>query len=297
MDFKYKAYQRLKLRVAPLLRGGVLSVEINSRGVGFFAQLTWCTEVLEYCERRGLKAQLSAISPNYRDPSRSPNWLSYFFEVADVIPQVDFCISEFGELCIGHRYLQRRTIESTSDLVSRNMPLKEEIRAKVDAFCQEHFDNEKVLGIHYRGTDKTDEAPRVNWKLMHDTVSNYLRVNGDVSCIFVASDEPLFEDYIKDSFSFLEVISSPSGFQANYKADLGAANYRKGEEALLDCLLLSRCSALIRTTSFLSAWASIFNPALPIVVLNRPYPEMLWFPESLLLPKSMNQYIVEDAAS
>jgi Nodulation protein Z (NodZ) len=295
MDFWYEAYQQLKLRVAPLVRGGVFSVEINSRGIGLFAQLTWCTEVLEYCEQRGLKAQLSATSPNYRDPSRSPNWLSYFFEIADLIPQVDFCISEFGELRVADRYLKRRTIESTSELVSRNMPLKKEIRNQLDGFCREHFDNEKVLGIHYRGTDKTDEAPRVSWKLMHDTVSNYLQANSEVARIFVASDEPLFEDYIKDSFTFLQVIASTSGFEANYKADLGTANYKKGEEALLDCLLLSRCSALIRTTSFLSAWASIFNPALPIVVLNRPYPDKLWFPESLLLPRSMNQYVAEDA--
>jgi hypothetical protein len=50
---------------------------------------------------------------------------------------------------------------------------------------------------------------------------------------------------------------------------LGEGNYRKGEEALINCLLLSRCCALIRTTSFLSAWASIFNPALPIVFAER----------------------------
>jgi hypothetical protein len=71
-----------------------------------------------------------------------------------------------------------------------------------------------------------------------------------------------------------------------YQRDLGEGNYRKGEEALINCLLLSRCSALIRTTSFLSAWASIFNPALPIVLLNAPYAKSPWYPEKLLIPGS-----------
>jgi hypothetical protein len=78
---------------------------------------------------------------------------------------------------------------------------------------------------------------------------------------------------------------------AKYKADLGASNYKKGEGALIDCLLLSRCNTLIRTTSFLSAWASIFNPKLPIVLVNRPYPNKFWFPESALAPRSMDEYL------
>jgi hypothetical protein len=75
-----------------------------------------------------------------------------------------------------------------------------------------------------------------------------------------------------------------------YQQDLGEGNYRKGQEALINCLLLSRCSTLIRTTSFLSAWASIFNPGLPIVLLNEPYAKSLWYPEKVLIPRSLAGY-------
>ena len=48
-------------------------------------------------------------------------------------------------------------------------------------------------------------------------------------------------------------------------------NARKGEDAVLDCLLLSRCRFLVRTESNLSACATYFNPALPERLLNRAY--------------------------
>ncbi|HEX3684477.1 MAG TPA: nodulation protein NodZ [Bryobacteraceae bacterium] len=283
--------------MAPLLRGRTLTFEIHNPFIGFFAQLTWCVSVLEYSKQRGLATQLSATGAQYRDPARSPNWLSYFFQVADAKQPVDFRISQWTELCMPARYLKRETIEGANELMKRHLPLQQEILSKLDRFCGQHFEGKKMLGVHFRGTDKTEEAPRVSWEAMRQTVLNYLNANREVNGLFVASDEPAFREYIRDSFPDLPVVGSQSSLAGNYKADLGVSNYQKGEEALLDCLLLSRCSALIRTTSFLSAWASIFNPKLPIVVVNRPYPNKLWFPEAALIPRSMDQYAPVDLLS
>ena len=46
-------------------------------------------------------------------------------------------------------------------------------------------------------------------------------------------------------------------------------NWNKGRDAVLDCLLLSRCDVLVRTASNLSLCAGFFNPRLPVVLLNR----------------------------
>ncbi|HTU46588.1 MAG TPA: hypothetical protein VMF91_16090 [Bryobacteraceae bacterium] len=171
------------------------------------------------------------------------------------------------------------------------MPLKQEILSKLEQFCGEHFAGKTIVGVHFRGNDKIEEAPRVSWDSMRETIANYLRANHDVHGLFIATDELPFRAYIADSFPGLEVISYGRSLATDSKADLGGSNYAKGEGALMDCLLLSRCSAAIRTTSFLSAWASIFNPKLPIVLMNRPYPQKLWFPESLLISKSMSEYL------
>jgi hypothetical protein len=41
-----------------------------------------------------------------------------------------------------------------------------------------------------------------------------------------------------------------------------------GREALVTCLLLSRCGFLVKTPSYLSAWAKIFNPGLPVWLIT-----------------------------
>lgn len=46
-------------------------------------------------------------------------------------------------------------------------------------------------------------------------------------------------------------------------------SYRLGEEAVIDCLLLSQCDILIRTSSNLSLWSTYFNPTLPTILLNQ----------------------------
>ncbi len=48
-------------------------------------------------------------------------------------------------------------------------------------------------------------------------------------------------------------------------------NYLHGEEAIIDCLLLSRGSVLIRTSSNLSLWSSYFNPSIPVIELSQRY--------------------------
>ena len=44
--------------------------------------------------------------------------------------------------------------------------------------------------------------------------------------------------------------------------------YKKGEEALVDCLLLSRCDFLLKCTSHLSESSMYFNPKLECIDMN-----------------------------
>ena len=55
--------------------------------------------------------------------------------------------------------------------------------------------------------------------------------------------------------------------------------YRKGFEALVNCLLLSRCGALLKTASFLSGWAKVFAPGMETLLLNRTHVATTWFPD------------------
>lgn len=113
--------------------------------------------------------------------------------------------------------------------------------------------------------------------------------------LFISSDDPAFVDWFaKAADGKLAVVIHPdeersrNGLAIHY--DPSGNKYRKGFEALVNCLLLSRCNALLRTSSFLSAWSSIFRPELPVTLLNEPYANACWFPDNELLKRSDNRY-------
>src|SRR5258708_21103654 len=102
--------------------------------------------------------------------------------------------------------------------------------------------------------------------------------------MFVASDEQGFVDFMDDSIKDVPVYSRQDHYRSRssdgppvFLSDGGG--YEKGEDALVNALLLAKCSALIRTTSTLSAWASLFNPDITVILLNKPYHNNLCVPQ------------------
>jgi hypothetical protein len=100
----------------------------------------------------------------------------------------------------------------------------------------------------------------------------------------VSSDEESFVDFIEKEFrDRLAVVyhddHERSTSQIAVHRSKSGDPFRKGEEAVVNCLLLSKCSALIKTASFLSGWSKLFNPDLPVQLLNPPFERQLWFPD------------------
>ena len=59
--------------------------------------------------------------------------------------------------------------------------------------------------------------------------------------------------------------------------------YEINRDAIVNALILSRCDALMKTSSILSAWSKLFNPGLPLIMLNKPFEQCRWFPERDLI--------------
>src|ERR1700761_1364273 len=137
-----RPYWLLKLFLLPLHQS-TLSVEINAPPVGFFAQLNWCLEIAFFCEENGLVPLLSAVSPQYRDPGRSPNWLTYFFDVAPV-SRPDFVIRDLRQLHIDGR-AQIPSIERGAELRAKYLPVRAEITQKVESFVAANVAGHNVL--------------------------------------------------------------------------------------------------------------------------------------------------------
>jgi len=283
---------------------GICSIEIANVGAGFFAQMTWCLYLLEYCQRHNLIPDIRLAGDSYRDPNRGPNWLDYYFDLARSSPS--------DELARGIRYTKKAlewedmgqpigaamSVEDGARILHCYLTPKPHIMRIVDDFWQTLNPDGPVIGVHFRGTDKSSEAPRVSLDYCLSIIKQCINETDTVHKVLLASDEQKFIDFIKQSLTEVAVYSRNDHYRSRGANEppvfLGeGGGYEKGEDALVNALLLSKCTTLIRTTSFLSAWASIFNPQLRVILLNKPYDDKLWFPESEIVRSPNTTYLPE----
>jgi hypothetical protein len=283
---------------------GVCSVEIKNKSVGFFAQLTWCLCILHYCERQGLVPDIRLTGDVYLDRRRGPNWLDYYFDVSTLTiakgaaKRVRYTRKIVDFYGLGLPIAPAMSINDGARIVREYLRPKPHINMMVDDFWRSLNVEGPVVGVHFRGTDKSSEAPRVSREHCLDVLQKYLRDDDAIKAAFVASDEQELVDFIRKAVTGVPVYSHNDHYRssdhqpAHMKIGQGSG-YEKGEDALVNALLLSKCSTLIRTTSFLSAWASIFNPGLKVILLNKPYPNKFWFPESEIFGRRDTEYFPE----
>jgi Nodulation protein Z (NodZ) len=159
-------------------------------------------------------------------------------------------------------------------IINKYVRIKPHILAKVDAFEREHFAGNRVLGIHMRGTDKG--SAKLSPELMRivkpreyfQHIDEYTDRHGYCK-IFVATEQEQFLHQITARYGD-RVLSyqamRTSGLRNPFQ--LAGNGYRKGEDVLIDCLLLSRSDYLLKCTSAVGEFAMYFNPKLACVDLN-----------------------------
>jgi hypothetical protein len=286
---------------------GICSIEIASDTVGFFSQMVWCLYILQYCERYSLVPDLRLTGDSYLDPRRGPNWLQYYFDATgpmnteEIASRVRYTkkISRWRQL--GPPILSGLSLEDGARILYKYLHPKPHISRIVDDFWAAMGSKGPVVGVHFRGTDHWEEAPRVSYEHCLNVLKDYLHAHQAIEAVFVATDEQAFVDFIKKSMNRSVPVyshndyyrSTDSDNQPVFRKAVGEGGYEKGEDALVNALLLSKCSTLIRTTSCLSGWASIFNPGLKVILLNRPYDNTLWYPETEVFRRSNTQYVPE----
>jgi hypothetical protein len=163
-------------------------------------------------------------------------------------------------------------------LIQKHIQIKPHVTKRVEDFVNANFGNCFVIGLHYRGTDKIVHAPRVAYeeviKVVQTKVASLAQSLAQEYKIFVATDEQAFIDFIMTAFPGkicyqTDVIRSTDDKPLHVNAKMN--RYKLGEDALTDCLLLSKTDFLIRTSSNLSLWSTYFNPTIPVLELNQRY--------------------------
>ena len=269
---------RLALLARDPSRRELLVVRNPVYNPGLFAAFATVLGLLEHYDSwRGLYAGIKVDFGNcglYYEPSAGRNWWNYYFEPLDAAPAEHarmHVISDDEQIRFAKRVERTMPRDTGFRLIDRHIHIRRHIQENVDRYVRANFDGALTIGVHYRGTDKFEDAPRVPYERVHEEVLNAVKAAGGRRCkFFVATDEQAFLDYACLRFPaqvhYLPMHRSTDGTPIDI---VQAENRRKGEDAVMDCLLLSRCDRLVRTASNLSLCSTLLNPHMPVVLLNR----------------------------
>lgn len=212
----------------------------------------------------------------YFDTNVGPNWWNYYFE------PIDFVKPNGPEVVIENRYLNKLARFGIFDLgrkrayqlIKKYVQIKFHIQEKIDLFAKNNFQGSYIIGCHYRGTDKCGQGGGLPFNQVFDTIQTTIdsmpKKYKNNYKIFIATDDQPFLDAIKERFKcpilYYDVIRSTDGTPVHY--NYYTSNYQKGEDALIDCLLLSKCNFLFKMDSNLSRCSAFFNPFIPTMLLT-----------------------------
>ena len=151
---------------------------------------------------------------------------------------------------------QRRKGRET---ICKYVRVKPHILEKVDRFFDRHMKERPVLGVHMRGTDLR-YAPPVSPAEYFEPIEHYL-ANHPGTRIFLATDQVQYLELMRKRYGNILhhydcLRSSTSTAPFNGKQ---GSPYRRGEDVLIDILLLSKCAFLIRGASNIPEMAMYFS--------------------------------------
>lgn len=254
---------------------------------GLFGQvMLFIFEVLPYLDERDLMPDWAIRSKLYGNPNDDflvvPGLLELNYEPMRGNAKVQKIglkkMRRYATSTLGNdwRYL--------NGLLLKYFRIPRRIIDRADAFPELN----QALGLHYRGTDKNKSSSETNYVSEADFMTlaaDFLSKHPEVRVIFTASDEDQFVEKMRVAHPGSQIVSS--GEVVHHKNLKAQDNFAKGDHAMLDCLLLSRCKYLLKCQSALSGFAKVLNPEIQAYRISAnklaPWaPETPYFPDAYL---------------
>jgi len=264
-------------------REGIYAIDLDSDWLGLGARIVKTLEILLYCDENHL---LPAIRYNYLEKDKAE--YDYFGELfhyrRPVLANARYtAVRDVDELGWKESYNQKLKLGSARQLFDKYLGIRPDILEETDSFIATHFNGRKVLGLHYRGTDKAGEAPLVAKEQLLQHIRAVLAERPHLEMIFVSTDDEKIISFLQQSDLHLPVIfrqdavRSRDGDQFHRKKEVSKSVVNR--DAIVNMLLLSRTDFLLKTASILSDCSVIFNPSLEIRVISFPHSDNLtWWP-------------------
>jgi hypothetical protein len=190
-------------------------------------------------------------------------------------------------------YVLGDDFKSNHDLFNRFFSIPKQLTDTVDNLIEKsssgNFD--RTLGVHYRGTDKNVDHKQTNpvsKEYMCSIVADVLKNNADIDQIFLATDQYDFlhflENYISVDFPGRNMPIINCG-ETHFWKDIDITkNDKKANDAMIDCILLSKCQIVVKCQSALSAFAKVLNPNLQIysVSASKMFADIPYWPDAYI---------------
>jgi len=263
-----------------------MRIAIRRPGLGFFAHLIWYVPILIIAKQRNIPVEIASVSSQYVTRERGADFVDYFFadrlaaqlEIPPGVPwtkikTISEVVADDDRLHKGFDYAHRIFFDRYA--------FRPWVLETLDALLKGRPQGKRLIGVHYRGTDKDSEAPRVTYPDMLAVIDRELARSPDAD-IFVATDEASFLDACRGRYGarllFLrDYARAMDGKAVHLRSELDG--FLLGRDAVLNCAVLARCDVAIKTPSILSGWAKIINPALEVFLVARPYDHFTFFPD------------------
>lgn len=265
---------------------GIFAVNIDSDWLGLGARIVKTLELLKFCDEKGFTPLIE-----YGYLEKTSGRKKYFQELFSwkqehVITnqRVQFTKVRFiEELGLPEDYNKRLTLKEGKRLFDKYLDFNPEVVKEVDLFVELKFGNGPVLGVHYRGTDKQGEAPLLSPDQLLSYIKQVLKERKDIKSLFVSTDDQRILKFLEEAslnmpvFSRDDAVRSVDGDQFHRKENISKSAVNR--DAIVNMLLLSRCTILLKTASILSDCSVIFNPDIDVRVMSVPHSDNLtWWP-------------------
>ncbi len=276
------AHKRLSIKAQQRLNEGIFSIQIEARS-GFFAIMQMILFILVYCEENTLWPDISAKGGVYGDETGTVDWFGQLFDRVRTPPPAvarrlhdrrsirTSRIRDISELGFRTQYEMRLSLDKAGKLFNGHYHPAADVLAEVGTIAADLGISKGTLAVHYRGTDKVHEAGQVSPTVICAAVNRIAAQRPDLANVLLASDDVEFVEHFRNQRFTVPVILAPAAYMPKGSRPIhfsGHPGLSIGREALVTCLLLARCGFLIKTASYLSGWAKILNPSLPVWLLS-----------------------------
>lgn len=285
---------------------------------GLFGQILNFNEYLHYLYSNKLYPEFKFKSKLYGDKNNNDLVLPYIFkqkkinkyDISEIPNQFkEHTTEDQNNIYINRQFLMdfkdRNTYpqKDNFDYINRLFNIYFKINPKLERISLnilQPFKPQKILGIHYRGTDKVNSSEnkaqitnQLFIEVLQDIIKKY-----NFNSIFLATDDNKIESIIYSNLK-INIIKQQNVKKLNNQPihfSKQISNQDKTEQAFIDCLTLSKCNYVLITNSALGAWTKILNPKLDVYKLQKDTQN--WFPASKIPfyrtnEKNINQKLIE----